>query len=119
MFLRTIHAQSLRSHLEFGRCVTKGHERKDPDEDPDRVSRYTFEGTHIHRLGTREVSLSLNQPTAEEKSSLIPQPVPKINPLHVHRSPLEALDKGDSLERILDITMAPVLALDGGNRRDV
>lgn len=67
-----------------------------------------------------EVSLLPNQSTAEkERSSLIPQPVPKISPLHVHRRPLEALDKGDSLERILDITMTPVLALNGGNRRDV
>jgi len=50
---------------------------------------------------------------------LVPQPISKINPLDHNRRPLVTFDKGDSLEHIFDITMAPVLALDGGDGSDV
>jgi hypothetical protein len=51
MFFRAIHAKSLCSNLKFGRCIAKGHEREDPDQDPDRVSLQTLEGADIHGLG--------------------------------------------------------------------
>ena len=50
---------------------------------------------------------------------LISQPIPEIDPLDHDRRPLVALNKGDGLEHILDISMAPVLALDGRNRSDI
>lgn len=65
--------------------------------------------------------ISIPTPAHNQQISgvLIPQPIPKINPLDHNRRPLMTLDKRDSLEHILDITMAPVLALDGGDGSDV
>lgn len=56
---------------------------------------------------------------AAVKDSLIAQPVSKVDAFDHHRGPLVALDEGDGLEHILDIAMAPILAFNGRNGRDI
>lgn len=52
-------------------------------------------------------------------NSLITQPVTKIHTLDHGGGPFVTGDESQRLEDIFDITMAPVLAFDGGDRGDI
>lgn len=93
MFLRTINAQSIRSNLEFRRGKAKRQEREDPDEDSNRISGKTLERAYIHSLRADIVNTKCKSEKKKQKKKkrkekrrkeniLIPQPIPKINPLH-------------------------------------
>lgn len=121
MLLRAIHPQPIRRNFKLARRKPERHKRQNPDKNPNRIPRKTLKRADIHSLGAvKRVSSSHTQnPAPAENDVLVPQPISKINPLDHNRRPLVTFNKGDGLEHIFDITMAPVLALDGGDGSDV
>lgn len=87
--------------LEFLCGVAEGHEGENPHENADRVCLDAFEGADVDSL------------------RIVAQPVAEVDALDHHGRPLVALEAGNSLEHVLDVAMAPVLALNGGDARDV
>ena len=58
MLLGTVNTQALGGDLKLGGGVTKCHEREDPDQNADGIGGETLEGSDIHCLGARGVSLT-------------------------------------------------------------
>lgn len=118
MLFRTVDTQALGRDFELGCRVPEAQEGKDPHEDADRVSLEVLERSHIHRLraGAGSAELVISRPHTD---SLIPQPVSKIYALDHSGGPFVTSNKGDCFERILDVTMAPVLSLDCRDGGDI
>ncbi|KAL3706516.1 hypothetical protein TMatcc_007528 [Talaromyces marneffei ATCC 18224] len=84
--------------------VSKCHEREDPDKNPDSVSLQILQCANIHSL---------------RANSLISQPIAKVDTLNHGRGPFMTTNESKSLNGVLNISMTPILAFDGGYRSDV
>lgn len=125
MLFRTINTKSVGSNLKLPCCVAKGHERKDPDKNPDSISLQILECADIHSLRAINKSVSvkctrIGIPVIKDGlDSLISQPIAKVDTLDHCRGPFVAMNESKCLNGILDISMPPILALDGRYRSDI
>jgi hypothetical protein len=116
MLLWPVNPEPVSRNLKLSRRIAKRQERKDPDKDAYSIGGKTLEGTDVHSLRAATQNISIipyfGEQTKTEIHSLISQPVSKVHPLDHVRGPFMTLDEGDSLEHVLDISMAPILAFD-------
>ena len=116
MLLWPVNPESVSRNLKLSRRIAKRQERKNPDKDAYSIGGKTLEGTDVHslRAATRNISIIpyFGEQTKTEIHSLISQPISEVHPLDHVRGPFMALDEGNSLEHILNISMAPILAFD-------
>jgi hypothetical protein len=103
VLLGPIAAQPIAGDFKLLGAVSKRHEAQDPEQDADSLCRHHLHRTHVDGL------------------RVITQPVAKIDPLHIHLAELLARPAGDEegKQRVFNVTMAPVLALDGTQARNV
>lgn len=118
MLFGTVDAQSLRGDLELARGVSEAGEGKDPHDDADRLGLEILQRSHVQSLGTDAGQLRVLFYFAHN-NSLIPQPVSEVDAFDHRGGPFVAGDERDGLEHILDVAMAPVLPLDGGDGGNV
>ena len=100
MLFRSVAAQSVRSYFEFFGCVSKAHESKNPENNPNSLSADIFDGSHVDRL------------------TIVTQPITEINPFDVQLAKFLAPCRAghqDIEEGVLDVAMSPVLAFYAGN----
>jgi hypothetical protein len=103
VLLGAVAAQPVPGDFKLLRPVAKGHEAQDPQQDADRLGRHHLHSAHVNRL------------------RVVAQPVAKVDALHVHLAELLARLAGDEQreQRVLNVAVAPVLALDGTHARNV
>ena len=103
MFLGPIAPQSIPCDLKLLGPIPKAHEPQDPQQNPYRLRRHHLHGPDINRL------------------RVVPQPVTKVDALDVHFAELLARPAANQQreQRVFDVAVAPVLALDRAQTRDV
>jgi hypothetical protein len=96
-------AQPITRHLKLLGTVAKGHEAQHPEKNPNRFRRH-----HLHRANV-------------DGLRIVAQPVAKVDALHVHLAELLPSPAGNEQreQRVLDVSMAPVLALDSAQACNV
>jgi hypothetical protein len=103
VLLGPVAAQAVTRHLELLGAVAKRHEAQHPEQDADGLGRHHLDGAHVDSL------------------RVVPQPVAKVDALDVHLAELLASPAGDEQrqQRVFNVSVAPVLALDGTHARNV
>jgi hypothetical protein len=103
VLLRPVAAQAVTRDLKLLGAVSKGHEAKNPEQDADSLCRHHLDSAHVDSL------------------RVVAQPIAKVDALYVHLAELLSSPAGDQEreQRVLNVSMAPVLALDGTQARDV
>lgn len=103
MLLGPVAAEAVSRHLKLLCAVAKAHEAEDPQQDSDSLRRHHLDGAHVDGLG------------------VVTQPVAKVDALDVHFAELLARLAADEQreQRVLDVTVTPVLAFNGAQAGDV
>lgn len=119
VFLWAVYPQTLGGDFEFTGGIAEAQERQDPHQDADCLGLQTLESSDVHGLRTVELVNMRSKLGVFWATLLVTQPVAKIHALHHGGGPFVAVDEGQRLEYVLDISMAPVLAFNGGDGGDV
>jgi hypothetical protein len=103
VLLRPVAAQTVAGNLELLGTVSKRHEAQNPQKNTNSLSRHHLDSAHIDSL------------------RVVPQPVAKVDALDVHLAELLSSPAGDQerQQRIFNVSVAPILALDGTHARNV
>jgi len=93
VLFRPVAAQPVAGNLELLGAVAKRHEAQHPEQDADGLGRHHLDGADVDGLG------------------VVPQPVAKVDALHVHLAELLASPAGNEKRKqcVLNVSMAPVL----------
>ena len=92
MLFRPVAAQPVPSNFELSSSISKGHEAQNPENETNRLRADVFDRTNLVSTVSNSTRITNSFYTHINGLTIIPKPIPEINPFDIHFTEFTATD---------------------------